>query len=77
MAAKEELLGIWGSLDQSHLTVKEELIVALKDWAEILNEFGLYDKEQEVRHEWKELLKSLPEPDLDDQQDNAWEKIDS
>ena len=77
LAAKEELLGIWGSLDQSHLTVKEELIVALKDWAEILNEFGLYDKEQEVRHEWKELLKSLPEPDLDDQQDNAWEKIDS
>ena len=72
----KECLDIWRSLDQSNVEVKEELIVLLKNWATILNEFELYDQEQEVWREREELLKSLPEPDLDDPQDNDWENTD-
>jgi|GEM_PF-4786713 len=72
----EECLDIWRSLDQSNLEVKKELIVLLKNWATILNEFELYDEEQEVRCEMEKLLKSLPESDLDDPQDNDWENTD-
>ena len=57
----EEGVSILRDLDQNKWEPRHELILYLGFLADTLNEFELYDQEQEVRREREELLKSLPE----------------